>query len=107
MNTPHTPGQMPHGFTLAAALKADSLDCQREDRAELLASAAREIEALVMETRQLTYQRNAHREALAACTDVMQRAFPNGLPIAQGTLCEEQDWGTSLRLAIAALTVCK
>lgn len=49
---------------------------------------------------------NAHQSlvnALEACLDVMQRAFPNDLPVQQGTLCEEQDWDTSLRLARAAL----
>lgn len=52
---------------------------------------------------ELLRQRDELREALKGCAEIMQRAFPNGLPVAQGTLCEEQDWNTSLNQASAAL----
>jgi hypothetical protein len=42
-------------------------------------------------------------KALAGCLEIMERAFPNGLPIQKGTLCEEQDWNTSVRAARRAI----
>lgn len=44
---------------------------------------------------------------LAACeamVEAMTTAYPNGLPVQQGTLCEEQDWNTSIRLARLAIS---
>jgi hypothetical protein len=41
--------------------------------------------------------------ALKMAVDSMTCAFPGGLSIQQGTLCEEQDWDTSLREARAAI----
>lgn len=40
-------------------------------------------------------------EALQACADILERLTP--LPIAKGSLCEEQDAATSLRLAKRAI----
>jgi len=48
---------------------------------------------------------NATSEALEACLEIMLRAFPSGLPIQQGTLCEEEDWNTAVRKAKAALGI--
>jgi hypothetical protein len=42
-------------------------------------------------------------KALQYCLDAMTTAYPNGLPVQQGTLCEEQNWNTSVRLARAAI----
>ncbi len=41
--------------------------------------------------------------ALVACYDVMMRAFPKGLPVAPGTLCEETDWAKAIRMAGTAI----
>lgn len=40
---------------------------------------------------------------LKACVAIMVRAVGESLPIQQGTLCEEQDWKTTLRLARAVI----
>lgn len=45
--------------------------------------------------------------ALEMCQDVMRRAFPNGLPIQQGTFCEELDWNTALMSAQSAIAKAK
>ena len=41
--------------------------------------------------------------ALKNCIEIMQRAFPNGLPIQPGTLCEEQDWNSTVRQSVSAI----
>ena len=41
--------------------------------------------------------------ALESCQEIMTRAFLNGLPIGQGTFCEEQDWNTANKAARAAI----
>jgi len=49
---------------------------------------------------------NSHAElvaALRACLDSMDRLYPNGMPPARGTLCEEMDWSQATRSARAAL----
>ncbi len=43
------------------------------------------------------------RQALSLCHREMMVAYPNGLPIQQGTLCEEQAWDYAVRSAVAAL----
>lgn len=37
--------------------------------------------------------------ALEACVEVMTRVYPDGLPIQNGTLCEELDWDAAVEKA--------
>jgi hypothetical protein len=48
-------------------------------------------------------ERDALLTALRACVESMADAYPNGLPVQMGTLSEEQDWDTALRMARAAI----
>ncbi len=55
-------------------------------------------------------QLESHAQLVAAleiCLHSMTDQFPDGLPIQRGTLCEEQDWDTGVRLARAALAAVK
>lgn len=42
-------------------------------------------------------------DALKSCVDAMTDAHPNGLPVRQGTLCEEQAWNVAIQSALAAI----
>jgi hypothetical protein len=46
-------------------------------------------------------------EALVRCLDSMTIAHPSGLPVQQGTLCEEQAWDADVRAARAAIAKAK
>jgi hypothetical protein len=37
--------------------------------------------------------------ALEDCVEIMERVHPNGLPVSQGTLSEEQDWNKAISTA--------
>jgi hypothetical protein len=57
--------------------------------------------------RQAEIERDELLAALFGCVKIMQRAFSNGLPIQQCTLCDKQDWDASIRQAASAIAKAK
>lgn len=47
------------------------------------------------------------RAACEDCLEIMEIVYPHGLPIQQGTLCEEDQWKSAVRKAKAALEATK